>query len=112
MAALKPGTRRNKTYSSTARVGLGYAAQTNPTLDPTLTRTLTLILALTPTQPYWGALGLLSRSAGVVLSLRAILTTLHVRAIIRLVHGAVSTGFLFLRHCYALVCRFEYNLDL
>ena len=54
----------------------GYAAQTNPTPDPT--RTLTL------TQPF-GALGLPSRSAGAVLSLRAILKTLHVRAIKRLV---------------------------
>ena len=47
-----------------------YAAQTNPTPDTTLTLTLTLIL--TSTQPF-------------VLSLRAILKTLHVRAIIRLV---------------------------
>ena len=49
----------------------GYAAQTNQTPDPTLT------LTLTPT--LWGALGLLSRSAGAVLSLRAILKILHVR---------------------------------
>ena len=34
---------------------------------------------------FWGALGLFSRPAGAVLSLRAILKTLHVRAIIRLV---------------------------
>ena len=38
-----------------------------------------------PNPTLWEALGLLSRSAGVVLSLRAILKTLHVRAIIRLV---------------------------
>ena len=34
-----------------------------------------------PNPTFWGALGLLSRSAGAVLSLRAILKTLHVRAI-------------------------------
>ena len=43
-----------------------------------------------PNPPLWGALGLLSRSAGAVLSLRAILKTLHVRAIIRLVHVGTS----------------------
>ena len=50
----------------------GCAVQTNPTPDLTLSLTLTL----TPT--LWGALGLLSRSAGAVLSLRADLKTLHV----------------------------------
>ena len=50
----------------------GYAAQTNQTPDPTLT--------LTPTLALWGARCLLSRSAGAVLSLRAIIKTLHVRA--------------------------------
>ena len=59
----------------------GCAAQTNPTPDPTLS--LTLTPTLTPT--LWGARGLLSRSVGAVLSLRAILKTLHVRAIKRLV---------------------------
>ena len=49
----------------------GYAAQTNPTPNTTLTLTLTLTPTLTPT--LWGALGLLSRPAGAVLSLRAIL---------------------------------------
>ena len=38
-----------------------------------------------PNPILWGALDLLSRPAGVVLSLRAILKTLHVHAIIRLV---------------------------
>ena len=38
-----------------------------------------------PNPTLWGALGLLSRSAGAVLSLRAILKTLHARAIKRLV---------------------------
>ena len=38
-----------------------------------------------PNPTLWGALGLLSRSAGAVLSLRALLKTLHVRAIKRLV---------------------------
>ena len=38
-----------------------------------------------PNPTLCGALGLLSRSAGAVLSLRAILKTLHVRAIMRLV---------------------------
>ena len=38
-----------------------------------------------PNPTLWGALGLLSRSAGGVLSLRAILNTLHIRAIKRLV---------------------------
>ena len=61
----------------------GYAAQTNPTPDPTLTLTLTVTLTLALILR--GALGLLSRSAGAVLSLRAILKPLHVRAIKRLV---------------------------
>ena len=65
----------------------GYAAQTNPTPDPalTLTLTLTLTITITLTPTLWGALGLPSRSAGAVLSLRAVLKTLHVRAIKRLV---------------------------
>ena len=58
----------------------GCGAQTNPTPDLTLTLSLTL-----PLTPPSGALGLLSRSAGAVLSLRAYLKTLHVRAIKRLV---------------------------
>ena len=40
----------------------------------------------------WGALGLLSRSAGAVLSLRAILKTLHVRAIKRLAAETAWAG--------------------
>ena len=43
-----------------------------------------------PNPTLWGARGLLSRSAGAVLSLRAILKTLHVRAIKRLVGNSVS----------------------
>ena len=54
----------------------GCAAQTNPTLNMTLTQT--------QTQPFWGTRGLLARSAGAVLSLRANLKTLHVSAIKRL----------------------------
>ena len=75
----------------------GYAAQTNPTPEPTLTLNLNLTLTLAPTPNLWGALGLLSRSAGAVLSLRAILKTLHVqfstavRAIKRLVELARGT---------------------
>ena len=53
----------------------GCAAQTNPTPDLTPTLTLTLL----------GGRGLFSRSAGAVLSLRASLKTLHVRAIKHLV---------------------------
>ena len=50
-----------------------------------------------PNPTLWGALGLLSRSAGAVLSLRAILKTLHVRTIIRLVQNVTARC---LRLCY------------
>ena len=66
----------------------GCPAQTNPTPD----LTLTLSLTLTPTPTLWRARGLLSRSAGTVLSLRSNLKTLHVRAFKRLVRRCRGTG--------------------
>ena len=47
---------------------------------------------LTPTQTLWGVRGLLSRSTGAVLSLRANLKILHVRAIERLVRPLVCAS--------------------
>ena len=58
----------------------------NPSPDPN--PNLIPIPHANPTPTRWGALGLLSRSAASVLSIRAILKTLHVRAIIRLVQCA------------------------
>ena len=57
--------------------------QPGPRHDPNPNPNPNLIPNPNPT--LWGALGLLSRSAGAVVSLRAILKTLHVRAVIRVV---------------------------
>ena len=64
----------------------GLRCPDNPAPD------LTLTLTLTQTHPFWGARGLLSRSAGAVLSLRAHLKTLHVRANKRLVSSSRQAG--------------------
>ena len=86
----------------------GCGAQTNPTPDLTLALTLTLTLTLTQPNPtLWGARGLLSRSAGAVLSLRANLKTLHVRAIKRLVQLRRSCLYYRLDFLRATICGYH-----
>ena len=86
----------------------GYAAQThadprhdpNPNPNPNPNPKPNPNPNPNPNPILWGALVLLSRSAGVVLSLRAILKTLHVRAIIRLVGFLGSFFFFFAFHAF------------